>query len=264
MKHAPFRTLLSACAFVLAAAAGAVHAQDKLPAEPNGFTWGELSLLPDYCKDTQGTIYQVQGNGQDSPRAPYWVGLMGPDFWHMHHYCYGQVAMLRAGQPQMTPVDKKRQYTRAVNEYGYVIRNASPTTALMPEVFYKLGEAHLALENVGAAQSAFARSRDLRPEYWPAYTRWADVLIGIKQRDQALALVREGLRHAPEAPELLKREVQLAGANSRPAVQRKAAVAATAATVAAAASAPTAPAPAPAPATPEVSAAPVPPTAAAK
>ncbi|MDQ2780222.1 MAG: hypothetical protein M3Y32_11780, partial [Pseudomonadota bacterium] len=25
--------------------------------EPNGFTWGELALLPPFCKDTQGTVY---------------------------------------------------------------------------------------------------------------------------------------------------------------------------------------------------------------
>jgi tetratricopeptide (TPR) repeat protein len=221
MKHALFSTLLSAGALALTVG-GVAHAQDKLPSEPNGFTWGELSLLPDYCKDTQGTLYQVQGNGQDSPRAPYWVSLMGTDFWHMHHYCYGQVAMLRASQPLLTPVEKKRQYTRAVNEYGYVIRNSSPNTALMPEVFYKLGEAHLMLENVGAAQQAFSRSRDLKPDYWPAYTKWADVLAGIKQYDQALALVREGLRHAPEATELRKREAQYTSAGGRAAPMKKA------------------------------------------
>jgi tetratricopeptide (TPR) repeat protein len=222
MKHALLSTVTSASALALIVVSAASAQTDRMPTEPNGFTWGELSLLPAYCKDTQGVLYQVQGNGQDSPRAPYWVSLMGQDFWHMHHYCYGQVAILRASQPQMTPVDRKRLYTRAVNEYGYVIRNSSPTTALMPEVFYKLGEAHLLLENVGAAQQAFARSRDLKPDYWPAYTKWADVLAGIKQYDQALALVREGLRHAPDAVELRKREAQYTSAGGRATAVKKA------------------------------------------
>jgi hypothetical protein len=219
MKSIPLRRFFGAGALALSSCLAMTHAVQaqggRLPAEPVGFTWGELSLLPEFCRDVQGVLYSVYGNGQDSPRAPYWVGLMGQDFWHMHHYCYGLAAILRSNQVQLTAAQKRALYQRAVNEYGYVIRNSSSTMALMPEVHYKLGEAHLLLDNIGAAQVAFATSRSLRPDYWPSYTRWADVLAGIKQYDQALTLVREGLRHSPDAVELRKRETQYAAAGGR-------------------------------------------------
>jgi tetratricopeptide (TPR) repeat protein len=210
---------------------GAMAQSDRLPNQPNFFTWGELALLPEYCRDTQGVLYQVHGNGQDSPRAPYWLSLMGTDFWHMHHYCYALAYMMRAEAAGVTPQQKKYLYLRAISDYNYVIKNALPSMALMPEVMYKVGELQLLMENPGAASDAFERARQLRPDYWPAYTRWADVLAGLKRHNDALALVREGLRHSPDAKELLARATKYEAAGGRAAPLVKVAAAKPAAAV---------------------------------
>ena len=184
----------------------AASAQQVQPyKEPRAFTWGELALLPEYCRDVQGVLYTVHGEGKDSPRAPYWVGLMGDDFWHMHHYCLGRREILRASQPGLAPVLRKGLLQRATQEYLYVVRNSRPTMPVMPEVYYKLGEAHLLLDNTVAAMDAFAAARKLKPDYWPAYTRWIDVLLSTKQTDEALKLAREGLVYAPDSAELKQR-----------------------------------------------------------
>jgi len=177
--------------------------------EPGGFTWGELSLLPEYCRDVQGVLYNVRGEGKDSPRAPYWVSLMGDSFWHMHHYCYGLRNMLRASAPGLAPRAKRALIERTVGEYEYVIRYSPPTMRLIPEVYLRLAEVHLQLGNLVGAKDAFERSRDLKPDYWPAYVGWVDELIKLKQFDQAKALTVEGLRQAPDTPQLLQRLARL-------------------------------------------------------
>jgi hypothetical protein len=225
MKQLSFRMMMTAGLMLTLGCSGVCAQEDRLPTEPNFFTWGELALLPEFCRDTQGVLYQVRGNGRDSPRAPHWLSLMGPDFWHMHHYCYALAYMMRAQDASLSPIQKKYLYQKAMGDYNYVIKNAQPTMALMPEVHYKVGEAQLLMDNVGAASAAFATSRRLKPDYWPAYTRWADLLAGLKKYNDALELVREGLRHAPESKELLLRAAKYEAAGGRAAPLKKVAVA---------------------------------------
>lgn len=189
-----------------------------LQGQPNGFTWGELALLPEYCRDTQGTVYSLHGSGGDSPRAAEWVALMGEDFWHMHHYCYGLREILRSGQAGKTPQQIRAHRERALNEYAYILRNARQSMVLMPEVYLRTGEAQLLLGNVAAAQEAFAVSRRLRPDYWPAYTKWIEVLLQAKQRELALQLAQEGVAAAPNSPELKQvlRDLQAGGNRTTP------------------------------------------------
>jgi len=215
-------------AVLLLALAGAVSSatgnEDRLPKEPNNFTWGELALLPEYCRDTMATLYQLPSNPQESPRAPYWVSLMGKDFWHMHHYCWGLREMLRHGLAGKTPQQRRGHVEQALLEYAYVVRNVSPTMILMPEVYLKIGEAHLLLGDVPAAAQAFATSRSLKPDYWPSYQKWIDVLVASRQYEQALQLARQGLAAAPDSPEMKKllSETEAKASRSRvPGIKRR-------------------------------------------
>lgn len=177
---------------------------------PNGFTWGELALLPPYCKDTQGTVWgMVGGSDPLAPDTPKWVALMGEDFFHSHHYCYGLRNILRAENAGVNSVRGKDLLKRALSEFAYMFRNCSPAMPLMPEIYLKEGEVHLMLGNIVDAGNAFERSRKLKPTYWPAYTRWTDVLISLKQVAAARALLLDGLAHSPDEPELKKRLADL-------------------------------------------------------
>ena len=173
--------------------------------EPAGFTWGELSLLPEYCRDTQGTVYGGPADGKLSPRSPQWLALMGEDFWHMHHYCYGLRNLIRVDDPNLAAQHKRSMLEQTIREFRYIVNNCKPTMVLMPEVFYRIGEVQLRLGQIGEALGSFEQSRTLKPDYWPAYTRWIDVLLESKQFESAERLAREGLSQVPEQPELLKR-----------------------------------------------------------
>ncbi|MBK9234539.1 MAG: hypothetical protein IPO19_00105 [Rhodoferax sp.] len=74
-----------------------------------------------------------------------------------------------------------------------------------------MGEAHLLLGSTGSAADAFRTARELKPDYWPAYTRWIDALLKSNQKAEAKALAAEGLRYSPQAPELVARFRKLGG-----------------------------------------------------
>ena len=197
------RTLHLFLPLLLAAALAPTAGQAQVYKQPNGYTWGELSLLPEYCKDVQGVLYG--DSTSPSPRAAEWVGIMGQDFWHMHHYCRALVLVQRSQAAGLGQNTKANLYDRAQVDYEYTIRNASAATPLMPEVLLRYGELLLLRNNMEGAGEAFEQARQLKPDYWPAYTRWIDVLMGLKRYDTARALAETGLQNAPGNPELQRR-----------------------------------------------------------
>ncbi|WP_165794748.1 tetratricopeptide repeat protein [Kinneretia aquatilis] len=166
-------------------------------AEQGNFTAGEIALLPDFCQDRLN--YPVYSFSH--PKWAYWGARMGETFKHVHHYCWALVSLRRAS---MTPNKEKRAHlvTTALNDLEYVINNASADFRLKPEVYARIGDAALQLENFSKAFDAYDNARQIKPGYPPAYTGWAEVLVKAGQKDAARELIEEGLRHAPDAPEL--------------------------------------------------------------
>ena len=171
---------------------------------PNGLTWGELALLPDYCRDAMGILYGDQYSNP-SPRAAHWVALMGQGFWAIHHYCYALAHVRGAEEAGVTPQQRNFIYGRAIQDYVYTLNNSAPDMVLVPEILVRLGEAYLKVGDTANAFSAFEKARRVKPDYWPAYSRWVSVLIKSNLRSEALALARQGLAHAP-ASEVLRRQ----------------------------------------------------------
>jgi len=216
--------LLAAICLVGAVAQAQPAAQPR--AEPSGFTWGELSLLPEYCRDANGVLYAVSMGGPpgpaQGPRAAYWYAQIGEDFWHFHHLCRGLRDLIRAGSPSNAPQRRRFLQEAAMGEFRYMIKNSSPAMPLMPEIWLKLGETQLLVGDMVGAKTSFETSRDLKPDYWPAYTRWFDFLITLKAFDQARALAQEGLRHAPDSAELKSRLASITGKTEAPSKTRAA------------------------------------------
>ena len=170
-----------------------------IPVRRNSFTPGELAILPPYCANIMGFP------GYEGLPGDRWRALLGSDFQHFHHYCRGLRDVYFARSAVIPAAQRRFLWERSINEYDYMIRNSSPTMALMPEIHLKKGESFVALGRLAEAQAAFEASRQLKPDYWPAYTRWIDELLKAKQFSAALALAEEGLQHVPFHPELLAR-----------------------------------------------------------
>lgn len=192
-------------------------------------TSGELTLLPEWCIDSQEGPYGGPEGGEGlnrSPRARQWVSLMGNDFWHMHHYCRGLRDVLRLKSAGLSKPDRQFLTGRAIGEFTYIINNCKNTMPLLPEVYLKKGEVHMMRQELSAASDAFEMSRKLKPDYWPAYDRWIAVLLEIKQFDKARALAQEGLGYAPNQPNLTARLAAINAAAGKDKGQRASARAA--------------------------------------
>jgi hypothetical protein len=175
------------------------------------YTKADWAMLPAWCVDTQDNAgspnwgaYKLGRNA--SPLSDHWTSIFGTDFWHMHHYCRGLFHLRRLESTVLNPMQKLGAIERVIDELGYIVKNCKETNPLMPEIFYRLGEMELLRNNPTRALDAFARSRALKPDYWPAYTRWADELIRLRLYKDALNIVEAGLVHLPEHIELEKRK----------------------------------------------------------
>ena len=188
---------------------GIVMAGAAYAVKPDNVTDGEIALLPPYCIDTEAFKYGHEYSKNRSPRAGHWVSLMGKGFWSLHHYCWGLVELRRVQRAGKSAPHYKGRLRQIIGEYNYVIKNTTPDFVLLPEVWVRIGEALVLVEDWTAAQEAYAKSRALKPDYWPAYTQWAEVLIKQGQSREAATLIREGLERAPTAEPLLALARQL-------------------------------------------------------
>ena len=216
----------------LVLACTSIAATPCLAVKPQDVTAGELALLPPYCIDTEAFIYGHEYSLNKSPRADGWVAQMGRSFWTMHHYCWGLVNLNRLRSGRANTPNRKYFAKQIVDEYLFVIHNAKSDFVLLPEVWTRIGEASLLAGEVAQALEAYAMARSIKPDYWPAYSQWAEFLAGIGKKADAAALVRSGLAHSPDATPLVALYRRLGGDPST--IPRAASVPASAASAASA------------------------------
>ena len=170
-------------------------------------TAGEKALLPEWCLDTQSFGYGDAWTNT-SPRAGHWIRLMGKTFWASHHYCWAQVKMQRARNAGVAANTRAYYLQSAIDEMYYVVNNATSDYVLLPEVLTRMGECYVLQQNFAAANEIFEKARAVKPDYWPPYVRWAEVLVKFGKRQQGLELVEQVLKVAPSDAEL-QRQYQL-------------------------------------------------------
>lgn len=186
------------CVRILAAlglmlALGAAMAQ-----RPPNTTVGEMARLPAYCPDTMGFGYG-DATYNTSPRAPYWVSMMGKGFWAMHHYCWALINLHRAqALPVSSPV-RADLLKKVMGDYVYVINHTEANFVMLPEIYTRIGEASVLMSDYAGAHDAYGRARALKPDYWPAYSQWAEALIKRGLRADAEKIIVQGLQNAPDS-----------------------------------------------------------------
>ncbi len=172
-------------------------------AAPQDITEVEMKLLPRYCPDTATFT-------PNPTREAYWRSVMGKGFSALHHYCWGQITMMRSRKAGLPAHIRQGMWESAVGDYLYVIRNSQADFVLLPEIYTRVGEVELLLAHTDKANNAFARARQLKPDYWPAYSSWVEYLMNTGKRSEALKFVVTGLQHSPEA-KVLREQFRLLG-----------------------------------------------------
>ncbi len=157
-----------------------------------------MARLPQYCTDRN------ERNVPENPtpaQAP-WVAKMGSAFWAIHHYCWALINANRAEAAGLSPQLRRHLYRWAINDSYYVIKVAAPDFVLLPEIFLRVGQYHVALAEPVEAQDAFNKSRELKPDYWPAYQQLANLNLSLGRRQAAIEVLKEGLERIPGQPAL--------------------------------------------------------------
>lgn len=198
---------------LLAAACGLAEAA------PNPVTKEQYQLLPPYCRNQEHVarlLYRPTAEGE-------WRRRLGRDYLHIHHYCWGLVHMLNAYKLGMTSGKGRFQFVEAIDDFQFSINAtlingpSTPGARLLPEMYTKLGEAQLALQDYRNAEAAFRSARELNPAYAAPYVWWAQHLLKHGKADEALAVAEEGMKHAPESKSLAKLIDEIKGGAGRPA-----------------------------------------------
>ena len=136
-------------------------------------TASEVSLLPEYCKHTQ--VFKDRFSTIESYNQ--WQERMGPTFSHLHHYCWGMVAIQRTNKPGVTKQDRDHWLRTSVNEIEYVLRNAESSFVLLPELLTRRGVSLSKLKQFSAAEESFRRAIESKLDYWPAHLGLAQLFV---------------------------------------------------------------------------------------
>ena len=180
---------------------------------PENMTPGEIARLPPYCpvRLEADMNQRYRGLQNMTPPVAHFVGLMGDAFWAMHHYCWAQIRVNRALAGGMAPVIRNGTLLAAIADYEFVLHNSKPDFVMLPEVYLKIGDTHVLMKNYPKASEAFAKSRSLKPDFWPPYSHWANALELTVSKKAALAHLEEGMRAAPKAAALQAQYKRLGG-----------------------------------------------------
>jgi tetratricopeptide (TPR) repeat protein len=155
-----------------------------------------MALIPRYCASAQG----FGTNYERTPEGQQWAARLGRRSFHaIHHYCWGQINLQRALRSSTPRRERDYLLGTIIADYDYVLEHADPDFVLLPEILTRKGEVELLRSRPADANKSFARARALRPDYWPAYSAWAEFLIYLGKKAEAKAIVKSGLEYSPES-----------------------------------------------------------------
>jgi tetratricopeptide (TPR) repeat protein len=201
------REFIVATGFALALAP--IHAEAQYKYEQS-----LMHMLPLYCRYTQDFINRFSGTDRNTEQER-WKASLGPTFIHMHHYCYGLMAVNRAAFLAQDAIESRFNLNNSVSEFDYVIERAPLDFPMLPEILTKKGESLLKLNRDGEAMLQFERAIKIKPGYEPAYAAASDYYRDTRQLAKAREWLQKGLSAAPNAKTLKKRLAELRGPSEK-------------------------------------------------
>ena len=174
---------------------------------PAVMTKHEMLALPPYCP-AQQFIRNKEKWPVSQAEIDKWNRVLGRDYLHLHHYCQALNAMNKA---QRISHDRVRHFHLdfARRNIEYVQRNVSPTFVLLPEINVRKGYVLRFLGEHEAAAREYLAAIRLRPQYAPAYSALSDYYLDLDNREEAVRVLEDGLRQAPNSRTLKRKLSEL-------------------------------------------------------
>ena len=82
--------------------------------KPQDLTDAEWALLPSYCP------YTMSNPGHTPENIRKWEPMIGPGFFHLHHYCWGLATLNRANRAAIPRDQKGYKRHEALGDLWYV------------------------------------------------------------------------------------------------------------------------------------------------
>ena len=170
------------------------------------FSQEEFRTLPRLCLAQQFINEELESPVVPESERKQLSESLGHSFTHYHHYCWALLYMRRAAKPGGDKFD----YHRAVDNLNYVIRNADPSFALLPEVYFQKGNVLGGLGDREAAVSEYQNALRAGADYTPARAALVQLYLDLGDVEAARAALEEGLKHDPSSKTLAEKKSALA------------------------------------------------------
>ena len=198
MKSGFLRHIFGLAVLTLGVGLG-MQAASAAPFAPSA---SELAVLPPFCK--------AKLSADPSDDAPY-AASIGPDWLHIHHYCFGLNFANRYFQDFGNRVAQADDLKEGINNYDYVLEHATPDFWMRAEIGTQKARLLAAAKGNAQAIAALQIALQANADYAPAYAVLSDVYRDTGQKAKALASVEQGLQHAPLDKPLQRRYKNLSG-----------------------------------------------------
>ncbi|MES2366241.1 MAG: hypothetical protein V4563_10150 [Pseudomonadota bacterium] len=162
----------------------------------------EIAALPPYCKAKLSP---------DPTDDKLYSDRIGPDWLHIHHYCFGLNFANRFYRDYGNRIAQADDFKEAINNYDYVLDHATPDFWMRAEIGTQKARLLAAVKNNAGAISALDVALKANPDYAPAYALQSDIYRDMGQKSKALNSVEQGLQRSPLDKSLQRRYRQLAG-----------------------------------------------------
>ncbi|CAH1386242.1 hypothetical protein [Candidatus Nitrotoga sp. M5] len=166
----------------------------------------ELSRLPILCQVKLGySLKSTQAN------IKLYAGKVGPDWQHIHHYCFALKFSNRYKNAYGNKGDQKFYFQSAMGEFKYIFDHSSPSFWMRPEMHVQKGKLFAAARSNAEAVKEFEHALQIKPDYIQAYVALSDLYKNTSQKSKSITVLEQGLEIAPHSKSLQRRYNRLTG-----------------------------------------------------
>lgn len=169
----------------------------------------EYKALPPYCMLSKQRL-----NG-DKAAAELGFAQYGAQFRNVQHLCWG-IGFLNRYYKNPNRIDEygedpKSNLSRAMADLDYMVSNMDKNSAFAAEVSMYRGIIFSIRNEDGKSIAELMKSLSYNPRIANTYNHLANLYERKKQKNEALAIITQGLQHVPEAKSLKSRYIELGG-----------------------------------------------------
>lgn len=140
--------------------------------------------LPKVC------AYMGVGRKEHTSQGKRYREKFGPDWIHMHHYCWA-LADLQQGKPG-----------QAIDNLNYVLRNSKRTFKLRPMVLKQKADILMMNQEYTSAVSVYTELIEIRPDSDLGYVGLANIFLLLGDKPRARKIAQQGLTLIPNSKQL--------------------------------------------------------------